>query len=235
MESDQRRRERATPWLQRGSTAGADGVPRGRSSSRPRRRRHTDDPARGRGVDATEDSPVRFCYNRAFTLFPPPAVLNELNELEELELESQLLDAPPIPVAPLPLAPTPAMPEAPTTLPTPPAQEDADMAARRRRLLFSRLDPWTILDPIRKRFWTRRYREPVRALGRSTSAAAASPRAGDAVASSRLVRGLCVRARFVRGSVAACGRRRGLASDDPARGRHSRSQALRELEAAMAM
>jgi len=58
-------------------------------------------------------------------------LLNELNELEELELESQLLDAPPIPVAPLPLAPTPAMPEAPTTLPTPPAQEDADMAALR--------------------------------------------------------------------------------------------------------
>ena len=60
-------------------------------------------------------------------------LLNELNEMEELELESQLLDAPPIPAMPLPAAPTAAfdLPAAPTALPPAPAAEDADMKALR--------------------------------------------------------------------------------------------------------
>ena len=56
-------------------------------------------------------------------------LLAELNELEELELESQLLDAPVIPAAPLPSVPL-DMPAAPTALPAPPA-EDADAKALR--------------------------------------------------------------------------------------------------------
>ena len=62
-------------------------------------------------------------------------LLNELNEMEELELESQLLDAPPIPAMPLPTAQL-DLPVAPTSTPVtaPPAApsaEDADMKALR--------------------------------------------------------------------------------------------------------
>ena len=62
-------------------------------------------------------------------------LLNELNEMEELELESQLLDAPPIPAMPLPAAPVSNvgldLPAAPTALPAAPSAEDADMKALR--------------------------------------------------------------------------------------------------------
>jgi len=58
-------------------------------------------------------------------------LLNELNEMEELELESQLLDAPPIPAMPLPVAsdPTLDLPAPPTNIPA--QAEDADMKALR--------------------------------------------------------------------------------------------------------
>ena len=60
-------------------------------------------------------------------------LLNELNEMEELELESQLLDAPPIPAMPLPVAaePTLDLPAPPTNVPAAAQAEDADMKALR--------------------------------------------------------------------------------------------------------
>ncbi|KAJ8612212.1 hypothetical protein CTAYLR_002904 [Chrysophaeum taylorii] len=59
-------------------------------------------------------------------------LLNELNELEELELESQLLEAPAIPAAPTPQLDLPAVPTTQPAEKVPVAdQEDADMKALR--------------------------------------------------------------------------------------------------------
>mmetsp|Transcript_3212 Transcript_3212/g.10626 ORF Transcript_3212/g.10626 Transcript_3212/m.10626 type:complete len:228 (+) Transcript_3212:125-808(+) len=60
-------------------------------------------------------------------------LLNELNEMEELELESQLLDAPAVPVAEQPAAALdlPAVPTAQPDVPVSSALEDADTKALR--------------------------------------------------------------------------------------------------------